>query len=179
LTRSITSFWSSGYRGTAVATANRRGTASIESTLSPETGPRNAECKATLCTWRFCRGGDPREAIETRNRSSPVRTAFQILAIASVGGYTTAPERVAKRIQTPSAPRRQALVCDHRGHGLDHHSFSTFDYAVRLGNMAGPIFELSLGEQGLTISRLRTSTYFASLSPFAASRLFGLSIEHA
>src|SRR5258707_4803327 len=30
LTRSITSFWSSGYGGTAVATARRRGTAGID-----------------------------------------------------------------------------------------------------------------------------------------------------
>ena len=159
LTRSITSFWSSGYRGTAVATANRRGTASIESTLSPETGSRNAERKATLCTWRFCRGGDPPGAIETRNRSSPVRTAFQILAIASVGGCTTAPERVAKRMQTPSAPRRQALGLRSSRPRSRSSFFSTFDYAVRLGNMAGSIFELSLGEQGLTISRLQTPTY--------------------
>ena len=40
LTRSITSFWSSGYGGTAVATANRRGTAGIESTLLPEKDDR-------------------------------------------------------------------------------------------------------------------------------------------
>jgi hypothetical protein len=77
LTRSVTSFWSRGYGGTAVATANKRETAGIESTLPPETGPRNAQRKATLYAWRFCRGCDPPGTVETRNRSSPMRTGYR------------------------------------------------------------------------------------------------------
>jgi hypothetical protein len=141
LTRSITSFWSSGYRGTAVATANRRGTASIESTLSPKTGPRNAECKATLCTWRFCRGGDPPGAISLQ---SGVHNGTRASCQANINPWRSSPAGAGLR---SSRPRSRSSF------------FWTFDYAVRLGNMAGPIFELSLGEQGFTISRLRTSTY--------------------